>query len=212
MVNPAKWIKMLATGLLSLIAIVLFLLNKKSKARKLIMIAMILCSIGDVFMTNLFKINGTVSMAIGASAFIAGHLFYAQSNRVLVKQNNGKVLNPGFYIGWAVALVPEITMIIMSFTPLASEPTFILYAIFVPLYVIMIGVHISYNFSYSYTIKSWRSILMAFGVTLFYVTDIWIFLNMYNICDIESAIWHFYPVAQLMIILFAVPILKKENK
>lgn len=211
MVNPSILTKMITTALLSVVAVVLFLLNRKSKTRLFCMIAMILCSLGDVFMTNLFKINGTVTMAIGATLFIAGHLCYAYMFKLLINEKNGKLLNVGLYIGIAVALVPEITMIILSYT-IATEPTFILYALFVPVYVIIIGIHICANFAYGWTLKNWRGLVLAIAVTLFYTTDVWIFLDMYNLCDIESLIWHFYPLAQLCIIVFSTwPLVNKKK-
>ncbi len=202
MPNPPLLLKMISTVLLSVIAIILFLLDKNSKARKLCMIAMILCTLGDFFMTNIFKINSLVTMAIGASLFISGHICYGGMFRELVKDNNSKLVNNGFYIGFIVALLPLIVMLILAYTIAPIKP-FILYVIFVPVYTLVIGYHIACDYSYSFSIKSYRSIILMLGVTLFYVTDIWIFLNMYNLCNIESAIWHFYPLAQLLIIVFS---------
>lgn len=210
MYNPPLYLKLICTGVLSLVAIVLFLLNRKSKPRLYCMIAMILCSIGDVFMTNSLKINDMVSTIIGALSFILGHLVYAYMFYTL-KNKQGKLVNPGFVAGLVVGLVPIIVMDILGFT-IVEEPE-VLYLIAVPVYVLVITIHISCNFSYAWQIKSWRSIVLAFAVVLFYVTDIWIFLYMFKLAPkaLQDCVWHFYPLAQLLLILFCTPkIIEKQ--
>lgn len=204
MYNPPLYLKLICTGLLSVTAIVLYLLNRKSKPRLWCMIAMLLCTVGDIFMTNTFKIDGMVSTIIGATSFIAGHLAYCNMF-YLLKKKEGKLVNLGFIIGLVVGLVPIIVMDIMGFT-MVEEPK-VLYLIAVPVYVAVISVHIACNFSYGWQIKSWRSIVLALAVLLFYVTDLWIFLYMFDLAPkaLQDCVWHFYPLAQLLIILFCTP-------
>lgn len=201
MYNPPLWTKLVATFTLSIIAIVLYLLNRKSKQRLLCMIAMIACSVGDIFMTNTFKINDMVSTIIGATSFIVGHLFYA--NMFYVMKKKSKLLNKGFYIGLLLGLIPIIIMDILGFV-LVDEPN-TLYLICVPFYVLVISIHIACNFSYGFDKKDYKSIILAFAVTLFYVTDIWIFLYMFKLApkSLQDCVWHFYPLAQLLIIIFS---------
>lgn len=212
MVNPPLVAKMITTGVLSAVAVILFLLNPKSKTRLFCMIAMLLCSVGDIFMTNAFKIDDMVSTIIGATSFMAGHVFYALMFYNLLKKQGKKLFNPGFYAGIAVGLIPIIVMVILGFT-IVEEPS-VLYLAAVPVYVLVITFHISCNFSYGWENKSWRTLILAIAVVLFYVTDIWIFLYMFKLApkSLQDCVWHFYPLAQLLIILFCTPKLieKKE--
>lgn len=212
MPNPSLLAKMITTGILSLVAIVLYLLNTKSKARFLCMIAMLLCTLGDIFMTNIFKMNGMVSTVIGAGSFIAGHLFYSNMFYVLLKDKKGQLKNPGFYIGLAVGLIPLIVMEILAIIKVQDKQ--VLYMCAVPVYVAVITLHIACNFAYSWKLKSWRSIILAGAVMLFYYTDILIFLFMFGLCpaEVENPIWHFYPLAQLLIIVFSVPVIENLPK
>lgn len=213
MFNPPLYLKLICTGLLSVIATILFLLNRKSKTRLFCMIAMILCSIGDVFMTNSFKIDDMISTIIGASSFIAGHIVYAYMFYRLIKLNKGKLVNVGFIVGLVAGLVPIIVMDILG-TTLVGEPS-VLYLVAVPIYVLVITIHIACNFSYGWQHKSWRTLILAVAVTLFYVTDIWIFLYMFKLApkSLQDCVWHFYPLAQLLIILFCVPgVIEKKQE
>ena len=212
MPNPPLWLKLIMTALLSVTAVVLFLLNKKSKTRLLCMIAMLLCTIGDVFMTNSLKINEMVSTIIGASAFIAGHIFYSKIFIDLLKKDNKKLVNKGFIVGLIVGLVPIVVMDILGFT-VVPEPE-VLYLIAVPFYVFVITFHIACNFAYGWENKSWRTLVLAVAVTLFYVTDIWIFLYMFKLApkSLQDCVWYFYPLAQVAIILLVELPKKLEQK
>lgn len=215
MPNPPLFVKLISTALCSILAIILFIFNKESKARKLCMIAMLFCTVGDLFMTNTFKIDSMVTTIIGAAAFIVGHLFYANMFYLLSKKEGVKKFNLGFYAGIVVGILPLLIMEIVAIFTVENPP--VLYLIAVPFYVLVITVHICANFTYSWKLKNWRGLVLAFAVTLFYVTDIWIFIGMFNLLpakaakDLEHCIWYFYPVAQALLILLAVPLKKKEN-
>lgn len=212
MFNPPLYLKLICTGILSVIAVVLYLLNKDSKPRLYCMIAMLLCTVGDIFMTNTFKINDMVSTIIGASSFMAGHIFYGQMFKTL-KGKDSKLKNTGFYIGLVVGLLPIIIMDILGFTAVEEPNT--LYLICVPVYVLIITYHIACNYSYGWDKKEGRRIILALAVTLFYLTDIWIFLYMFGLAPkaLQDCVWHFYPLAQLLIILLCTPkIIEKKEK
>lgn len=211
MPNPPLWLKLVMTALLSVTAVVLYLLNKKSKTRFNCMIAMLLCTVGDVFMTNSLKINDMVSTIIGASSFIAGHIFYSLIFIDLLMKDNKKLTNTGFIVGLVVGLLPIIVMDILGFT-IVSEPE-VLYLVAVPFYVFVITFHIATNFAYGWENKSWRTLVLAVAVVLFYVTDIWIFLYMFKLAPkaLQDCVWYFYPLAQLAIIL-CVELPKKASK
>lgn len=210
MINPPLYLKMICTGLLSALAIVLFILNRKSKARLYCMIAMLFGSIGDIFMTNAVQIDETVSTVIGAFAFITDHLFFTNVYYVMMKEKGIKLINKGFIAGLIAGIVPIIVIDILGFV-LVENPVY-LFLILVPGYVAVISFHIACNFAYGWEIKSWRSIILALGITLFYVTDLWIFISMFNINPAPmSWVWHFYPLAQLILILFCVPIINKQK-
>lgn len=207
--NPPLYVKMIMTALLSILAVVLFCLNKKSKTRLYCMIAMLLCSVGDVFMTNLFKIDSFASLVIGASSFMAGHVFYGLMFMKLSKQAGGKVKNKGFVAGIIFMLVTLAIQEILGWTYPQEKNTMML--LLVPVYIALIGFHLSMAYSYGYKIKGVRGFLLPASITLFYATDVWIFLNMFNICNIEHLIWYFYPLGQLGIILLSTKIGKKSR-
>ena len=210
MPNPPLYLKLVFTACLSVLAIVLHAINPKSKARRLCMFAMLLCTVGDVFMTNSFKIDDMVSTIIGAVSFMGGHVFYAWMFYQL-KEKRPKIRNLGSLIGIIIGIVPIVVIVILGAT-LVPEPK-VLYLCAVPVYVLVITMHIAMNFSYSFEIKSWRSFVLVFAVVLFYVTDIWIFLYMFGLApkSLQDCVWYFYPIAQLLLILFCAPTIKEKS-
>lgn len=214
MINPPLYLKIICTLLLSFIAVLLYALNQKSKARFYCMIAMLLCTVGDIFMTNVLKVpNETIATAVGAASFMAGHLFYAYMFYFLSKRDKKPLNKVGIIVGLVVGLVPIIVMDTLGFI-LVEKPE-VLFLIAVPVYVIVITVHIAANFGYSLNLKSYKTVILMFAVVLFYVTDIWIFLYMFKLApkSLQDCVWHFYPLAQLLIILFSceLPSFKKNN-
>lgn len=193
----SKWIM---TAILSIIAIVMYLIFK-GYLRKQVMIAMILSSLGDIFMTDMFGLGDTISAVPGALFFIIAHFVYGLCFIKMDRLSGFKYKNVGFYVGLAIMVATALALTIVGFT-LCSEPAPVMYVL-IMVYIAIIGFNVCGNFSYFTQIKGYRMILLPFAIILFYATDLWIFLDMLNVYDkLHHIVWYFYPVAQLILILF----------
>jgi len=200
----AKWIM---TAILSLIAIVLYLV-RKTYARKQVMIAMLLSSFADIFMTDMFGI-GTISAGPGIAGFFAAHTVYALCFTNLCKQKGWSNKNPGLYFGIIVMIVSVIVIAIYAFS--IETPNY-LFFFGILIYVAIIGWNLCCNFAYSYKAKGLQITFLPFAIVLFYITDIWIFFQLLNIDSrLRDMVWYFYPIAQLLLIIFVEPFKKKDE-
>lgn len=201
----SKWIM---TAILSIISVILFLVFR-TYARKKVMIAMLLSSLGDIFMTDAFGLGSTVSGVPGAAFFIAAHIVYATCFTSLTKQYGYKYKNAGFYVGLILTAVSAVILIV--FACLSENPQYGM-LILILIYIAIIGWNIVSNFSYSFSNKGARLIFLPFAILLFYLTDIWIFLDMLNIYSgLHGIVWYFYPEAQLLLIIFCESFRKKNE-
>lgn len=202
------YVKLAMTLALSALSIILFCVFK-GKAKKKCMIAMILSTCGDLFMTNIIGIPEEyelVNTAVGAAFFIAAHLIYADCFRGQIKEKGYNIFNGGLIFGisimilsWAIltALMCDMTDFKALMFPLVT------------IYIIIIGINLSINFSYSFSAKG-INYLNAVGIFIFYFSDIFIFLDMW--CDytlLHNYVWYVYPIGQLLLLLFNSP-LKKQ--
>ena len=204
-----QYIKVACSILLSLLAVILFLRNRREE-RKLCMAAMILSGIGDVFMTDVLKLgdNGTIP---GAIFFILAHIVYAVCFFRAGKKNSYPVVNKGFTAGLCLVSFTAILLTILMFSKTGRVQ-----AMYVPLlgYLAFIGLNLVSQFSYGFSRKGSFYFLPA-AMTLFLISDFLVFLPMLEIIS-ESVIynlliWIFYLPAQLLIILFNSPIGKQQN-
>lgn len=201
------YVKMMITAMLSVTAVILYKLFPLS-LRKSCMIAMLLSSVGDVFMVNTPKI-GEYSTFIGAGFFIAAHIVYGRGFYSEIRKKERKITTPFFWAGFIVMLLSAVWLGILEFTGAQEKKPVMFLLILV--YIAAIGYNVCSMFAYSGYEKKATFILPP-SVILFYITDVFIFLNMLGINNsLRQYVWYFYPVAQLMIILFNSPLKKSEN-
>ncbi len=203
MPNLPLYLKLTFTFTLIAIAILLYLINK-TKTRLWIMIAMVLSTLGDIFMTDCLDIGG-FSMVPGVAFFMLSHVAYVFAYRT---ENDGPNKNLGTWIGIGVMIVSTILFEILAFTiPTTPNTTM---SLLIPIYIAVIGWNLVENFTLAYNKKGLYNIL-PFAIVLFYLTDYWIFLDMVNITEKSTnLVWYFYPLAQLGLVLFSTKI-KKVN-
>ena len=202
-----QYSKVACSILLSFLAVILFLRNRREE-RKLCMAAMILSSIGDIFMTDVLKL-GSAGTVPGAAFFILAHIVYAVCFFRAGKRNRCRILNNGFTVGvcLTVSAAALLTILMLAKTGRVQ-------AMYVPIlgYLAFVGFNLITQFSYSFNRKGSFYFLPA-AMTLFLISDFLVFLPMLAVVQ-ESVIynlviWMFYLPAQLLIILFNSPASKK---
>ena len=189
--------KLVISIILSVIAIVLFLIFK-GRVRRNTMIAMLLCTVGDIFMIDTFKL-GDVSTFPGAAFFIAAHIVYAITFIKESKAKSYKMKNPGMIIGIIVTVLGAVILAVAMFVKTGK-----MQSMFLPLlvYLAIIGWNLSCQFSYAVSEKGLRYFLIA-GMLLFLISDLTIFFNMVKVMPTHNDfVWLTYIPAQLLVILF----------
>ena len=202
-----QYSKVVCSILLSLLAVILFLRNRREE-RKLCMVAMILSSIGDIFMTDVLKL-GSAGTVPGAAFFILAHIVYAVCFFRAGKRNRFRILNNGFTAGvcLTVSAAALLTILMLAKTGRVQ-------AMYVPIlgYLAFVGLNLITQFSYSFNRKGSFYFLPA-AMTLFLISDFLVFLPMLAVVQesviYDLVIWMFYLPAQLLIILFNSPASKK---
>lgn len=195
-----QYIKVACSFLLSLLAVILFLRNRREE-RQLCMVAMILSSIGDVFMTDVLKL-GSASTIPGAVFFILAHIVYAVCFFRAGKKKQCRIVNNGFIVGACLIAFSVALLTILMFVTTGQ-----MQSMYVPLlgYLAFIGLNLISQFSYGFSRKG-KFYFLPVAMTLFLVSDLLVFLPMLAIVQ-ESVIynlliWVLYLPAQLLIILF----------
>lgn len=194
--------KLAMTFVLSATAVALFIWLG-GKYRKQCMIAMLLSTCGDLFMVDDFIPLGDYGTYIGAAFFIAAHIVYGLCFRQMSRQSGYKTNCLGLYLGIAVMAASTIVLTVFNF--LAAEPAIIMFVLIL-VYIAVIGFHLVENFVFSFSARG-ISYILAFAVLIFYLSDVFIFLNMLGISDaLRDYVWFVYPVAQLLLIVFNSPL------
>ena len=193
--RPAK---LIISFSLSILAIVLFLIFK-GEQRKKCMYAMLLCTVGDVFMVNTFNL-GSFNTYIGAAFFMAAHVIYGLCFLQSSKAKNYKIANKGFVIGIIISGLAAIVLGILAFT-IPSEPQIVMYMLIL-IYLSIIAFNLVSQFSYAVAEGKIRKLLIV-AMSLFLISDFVIFLSMLYITpEYNDFVWATYAPAQLLIILF----------
>lgn len=200
--------KVIISFILSFISIFLFL-KYKNKERKACMLAMISSTLGDIFMTDIIGI-GDFSTYPGATFFIIAHIIYAMCFIKSGKEKNYKFFNKGFIAGLILIIIDIVALTILMF-----KTTNKIQGMYFPLllYILFIGFNTVSQFSYAYSEKGIRYMLMV-AMFLFVVSDFLVFLPMLNIYPesptYNDYIWFTYIPAQLFIILFNSNFIKEK--
>lgn len=173
------------------------------------MIAMLLSTAGDLFMVNVFSLEN-INTYIGAALFIAAHIVYAGVFVDRCKLLGYKYFSPGFFCGLSVMVISAVGLAVAEFGFAQEKKPVMFFLILI--YVAVIGYNLCSQFTYAFA-KTGLALILPFAITVFYATDIFIFLNMLNINnDLRQYVWYFYPFAQLAIILFNSEFKKESNQ
>ena len=195
-----QYIKAVISLMLSLFSIRLFLKDPKEE-RKLCMVAMILSSCGDIFMTDVLKL-GSLSTYPGAAFFIFAHTVYAVCFFRAGKRNNLRIVNRGFALGMCFTLLAVVLLTVLMFIRTGQ-----MQPMYFPLlgYIAFIGLNLVSQFAYGFG-RGGRFCFLPLAMTLFMISDILVFLPMLDIVGenvmYNILIWLLYIPAQLLIMLF----------
>lgn len=190
--------KVIISILLSAMSVVLYC-TLRGKLRKQCMIAMLLCTVGDVFMVNLFPI-GEASTFIGAAFFMAGHVVYGTGFLRALKRSGRPVKNRGLISGVVLTVFSAVLLGVLAFT-VPEKPQTLMYFLIL-IYIAVIGYNLALQFSYAHAEKGLRY-LIALGMGLFLLSDFVIFLNMLDVTPAHNDfVWATYIPAQALVLLF----------
>ncbi|MCQ2793764.1 MAG: lysoplasmalogenase family protein [Bacilli bacterium] len=193
MIPDSLWVMLL----LLVISIVLAIALKEQKNRIYVIFGTLFGLTGDVFL----GIHGISWRAFaGGAAFLVEHIIYIVMLFSLIKKEKLKIFNIGFYIGIIFFVITTITIEALAFTVVKDQN--IALGCLVPFYILGLSLNLALNFSYSYQ-KKGTYYFFALGMLIFFVTDIWVFLNVLHINgDLSKFIWYFYQIGQLLLIIF----------
>lgn len=198
--------KMIMTAILSITAILLFVFLG-GRSRRECMIAMLLSTIGDVFMVD-GVINWEYSTFVGAAMFIAAHIVYAGCFVKNINERGYTYCNKGFNAGLWLMILSAVILGVLAFT-IPEKPAVLMFFLIL-IYIAVIGYNLCSQFSFAYSAKGVFYVLPV-AITLFYLTDIFIFFDMLDIeHSTRNLVWYGYPLAQLAIILFNSPLKKAK--
>lgn len=189
--------KVIISIVLSLTSIGLFV-TLKGKERKISMIAMLLSTIADIFMTDILSL-GEISTYPGAAFFILAHLVYAFGFFKASKRKGYTIINKGAITGIILVVLSAVALGIIAFS--IEEPQTVMFFLIL-VYYLIIGFNLVMQFSYATNEKGSRLMLIP-AMTLFLISDFTIFLNMLAVTpEHNDLVWLTYIPAQFFIILF----------
>lgn len=190
--------KMIMTAALSCVAVGMYVFLG-GRSRRSCMLAMLLSSLGDVFMVDGI-INWSLSTYVGAAFFISAHFVYADCFRKNGEERGFKYFGTGFYAGAAFMLLSVVMLAVLELT-VPTEKMPLMFGLIL-IYIAVIGYNLCSGASFGFSAGGMFLVLPA-ALAVFYITDIFIFLDMLNIeHSLRSYVWYAYPAAQLCLVLF----------
>lgn len=199
--------KLIASVSVSLLSVILFI-TFKGDTRRGCMVAMILCTFADFFMTDFFGL-GDVSLYPGAGLFMLAHVIYALTFIRAEKRKGYKYVNAGFFMGIAYVSAIVILMTVLAFK--VPEPVTSMYFLIL-IYIAVITFNLLSQYSYAINELGTTHLLIP-AMTLFLFSDFIIFLNMLNVTPAHNdLVWLTYIPAQLLIVLFNGSFKKEEEQ
>lgn len=190
------------TVLMSLYALVLAVLHP-SQARLLCLAAMLMSSVGDIFLMRFKGLDRIFPnyFVIGAAFFMAAHLLYMGCYALKIRQSGAPFWNGGVIAAAAIALA-----CFVYFTGVcARRHDFSSYPLALA-YLVVITLNCACIFSYSFSAFAAHpaAIAAAAGALSFLLSDLIIGLGMLaGINRYDDLIWWLYPVGQVLIITMA---------
>lgn len=188
------------TGLMSLLAVVLALAFP-TQARWLCAAAMILSSVGDIFLMHLPVIEKNIPhyFYIGAGFFMAAHMLYALCYARLIRQSGAAIFNPGAAILLVIAAVMAAWFILSARARgrMDQLPLILVYIALISLDCMMV-----FSYAWSQGMTNPLAILAAAGAVSFFLSDLIIGLGIVmGVKDYDHLIWWLYPIGQILMIL-----------
>ena len=188
------------TCLMSLLALVLALIFQ-SKPRWFCFAAMLLSSVGDIFLMRFGKLHLYFPnyFMIGAAFFMAAHLLYFQTYRLLIIGRGYRIVNRGFVTGLGLAVIcfGYFTIMCMRRHDFAQYGLCMLY-----LLLISLGLCMIFSFAFSAFKAQPLIIFAALGALSFFASDLIIGLDLLTgVKKYNDLIWWLYPIGQILIIL-----------
>lgn len=191
------------TCLMSLMAVVLAVFLS-SPHRWLCAAAMIVSSLGDIVLMNFKNIGSRMPVPyfyVGAVLFMGAHLLYIGAFASRIRQNGWRLANAGFWTAAAFVLLIWIVLTVFSFRVGASEPIMYLLCL---VYMCIIGCNCAVICSFAFSAGGWYLIAAA-GALSFFISDLIIGIDRltgFTTPALQEGIWWFYPIGQILIILF----------
>ena len=188
------------TGLMSLLAVVLALAFP-TQARWLCAAAMILSSVGDIFLMHLPVIEKNIPnyFYIGAGFFMAAHVLYALCYALLIHAAGAQILNPGAAI-MILAAAGMAVWFILSARKMGQMDQLPLILAYIVMISLDAGMVLSYAWSQGMTNP--LAILAAVGAVSFFLSDLIISLGIVmSVKEYDHLIWWYYPIGQILMIL-----------
>lgn len=169
-----------------------------SRARGLCALAMLMSSVGDIFLMRLDPIVRRYPnyFVIGAAFFMLAHLLYAACFGLKIRVQGASYFNGGAMIALIIAAV-----CLVYFTAICKNKS--QYSLAVA-YLVIITLNCMTVFSYAWS--GWRSnpttLLAAVGAVSFLLSDLIIGLGMLaGITRYDGLIWWLYPIGQILLIV-----------
>lgn len=189
------------TILLSLTAL-LSAIIQPSIGRWLCFAAMILSSIGDIFLMRFMGLNRIFPNYFlwGAASFMIAHIIYTLSYRSLAASKSLSFFNGGVVLAAIIALCGLI-YVLYTCHQRNNYSNFILVTVY--LFIICINCASIFSYAWASFPKHPWTIFAAIGALSFFISDFIIGIGMLaGVNRYDHLIWWFYPIGQILIILF----------
>ena len=191
------------TGLLSLFSLLLALFAG-GVDRWICFAAMVLSSVGDIFLMNFkhLSLRFPNYFVIGAVFFMLSHLVYASAFCCLNRSFGYAPKGVGLYTGIAVALAA----LVFFLSLMARSGRLNAYNLAIAVvYLAVISVNMCSVFNFTFHAAAdghpWR-LLSAVGMFSFFLSDCFIGLNMLGgISRYGHLIWWYYPIGQILLLI-----------
>lgn len=196
---PGSFVLTMLMSALALVLAVCF----HTKDRWWCLAAMLMSTIGDIILMNFRDIGKKMPVPyfyVGAVFFIVAHLLYTKGYFTMIREHGFRYINPGFWTAAGVILTAGVIVTILSLRDREASPGMYVLCL---LYMCIIGTACATIFSYAWSVRSWRS-TAALGALSFFISDYIIGIDKlmgYTTPAMQDAIWWFYPIGQILIII-----------
>ena len=169
-----------------------------SPARWLCFAAMLMSSVGDIFLMHFKVIERNIPnyFVVGAAFFMLAHLLYTACFGLKIREQGSAYINGGTFAALIIAAV-----CLLYFVSICKNKSQLPLAV---VYLVIITLNCMTVFSYAWS-RGWSdplAILAAVGAASFLASDLVIgFGLLANIHRYDYLIWWLYPIGQLLLII-----------